>query len=233
MGTRASPEAAGGMSEDCAPRTALERRTNPTTGSRCLNSVRMDLARLAGAGVRPGFSRRWKAHIELRVARSNLTAGGRHPALHGLGGSRLMLDSSRCRPPEMAKTLFGLGSLLQPDHWPEGSEGADKQAIAVIRAGLAQADPPETLGPRSHKGLASHIVVHVASVLAPVDFRPRSTVIRAFGRPALQIIVISSPDRVVRWLDADSLEVPASPGASSSSVAQYELMFPKSAAFGS
>jgi hypothetical protein len=67
-----------------------------------------------------------------------------------------------------------LDGLLQPGNRPEDLEGAENQVIpaAVIWAGLAQVDPAEAPGTRHRKRLHSSLVVEVAVVFAPVDFRP-------------------------------------------------------------
>jgi hypothetical protein len=65
------------------------------------------------------------------------------------------------------------------------------------------------------KRLTSIRRVEVAVVLALVDFPPRSPVVRALDRSALQMIAIRvsavCPDCAVRWLDSERLEVPANP----------------------
>jgi hypothetical protein len=81
----------------------------------------------------------------------------------------------------------------------------------VILADLAQADHAEAPRPLYRKRLHDQVAVEVAVVLIPVDFRPRGPVIRALDRPCLQIILITSPDRVGRWRDLERLEVPGNP----------------------
>jgi hypothetical protein len=78
----------------------------------------------------------------------------------------------------------------------------------VIRADIAQANSPETLGPQDQKRLHSISGVEVVVVLALVDFRLRDQVARALDRPALQTIRL---DRGMGWLDPEGLEVKANP----------------------
>jgi hypothetical protein len=118
---------------------------------------------------------------------------------------------ARAGHPEMAKKAVRVDGLLQPSHHPEELEGVENQVIVApaIRASLAQADPPETLGPRDHKRCHSLVVVEVAVVLAPVNFRPRSPIVRALDRSALQRTPTASPDRVLPGLDPEDLEIKA------------------------
>jgi hypothetical protein len=106
-----------------------------------------------------------------------------------------------------------LGALLQPVNRPEELEGKQLQVTVatVIWVGLAQAGHPEAPGPRDRKHFHNHPLVKVAVILMPVDFCPRSPVVQAFDRPALQMIIITSVDRVADWLDPDGLEVKANP----------------------
>jgi hypothetical protein len=80
-----------------------------------------------------------------------------------------------------------------------------------IRAGLEQADPPKIHRPRDRKCLHNSPAVEIAVVLAAIDFRPGSLVVRALDRPALQMTLSPAvrSDRVVYWLDLESLEVKA------------------------
>jgi hypothetical protein len=99
------------------------------------------------------------------------------------------LPSSGRRSPGDGEESISLDGLLQPGNCPEDLEGTENQAIGatVIPTGLAQADPAEAPGPRDCKCLHGKPGVEVAVALAPVDFRPRSPVVRALARPALQM----------------------------------------------
>jgi hypothetical protein len=70
-------------------------------------------------------------------------------------------------------------------------------------------------GPHYNKRLHRIRSVEVAAVLAPVDFRQRGPVVRTLDCPALQMTVIRTtveyPDRAVRGLDPEHLEVSANP----------------------
>jgi hypothetical protein len=79
------------------------------------------------------------------------------------------------------KESVSLGGLLHPGNRPEDLEGADNQDIvaAVILTGLTQAHPAEAPGPRDCKCPHCPLGVEVTVVLAPVDFRPRGSVVRS------------------------------------------------------
>jgi hypothetical protein len=130
--------------------------------------------------------------------------------------------------PEMGKKAFPLYGLFQRGNSAEQLEGPEKQDIVahVIRAGLAQADHAETPGPRDRKRLRRKPAADVVVILALVNFHPRAPVVRALDDPALQMLtflgLIGRPDRVVRWLDSESLEVLANPLAGLSSEQKNE-----------
>jgi hypothetical protein len=115
--------------------------------------------------------------------------------------------------PETAKKQSRLGDFREPDNRAEELAGAENQAIIaeVIRASVAQEDPLEAPKPRGRHILHDQCAVEVAVVLASVDLCPRGAVLRAFGRPVLQMIPIPAfgehPDRIVCWLDSQGLEV--------------------------
>jgi hypothetical protein len=111
----------------------------------------------------------------------------------------------------MSKKVFNLDALLQTSDSTEEFEGAENQEIVapMIRAGLTQADPPETPKLRDRKRFHSPLVVKIVVILAPIDFGPPITAVRAVDRPALQMVLIASLYRVLRWLDPEGLEIKA------------------------
>jgi hypothetical protein len=118
----------------------------PPRGLCWLNSVGVDAVRLACAG------------LGLRKALSCRNAGGFRPSTRGQDGSRcaaVVLPSSTPGLPEMAKKALHLGGFLWPGNSAEDLEGTENHGIvpAVIRADLAQADPPEPSEQRDPKCL--------------------------------------------------------------------------------
>jgi hypothetical protein len=56
----------------------------------------------------------------------------------------------------------------------------------VIRDVLTQAGPPEAPGPRERKHLRNPSALEAAVLLAPIDLRPRSPVIRSSATQLLR-----------------------------------------------
>jgi hypothetical protein len=123
-------------------------------------------------------------------------------------------------------TLGRFTATRQPPRRPRGAEN-QLMVAKVIRADLARADPPETSGSQHGKRLRSPPVAEVSRFLTRVDVRAQIPVVSPFDRPALLMMLITSPDRVVRRLDPESHEVLANSVPASSSDLKCDHMPPR------